>query len=163
MPIDARTLCDIARATLRPMQLGRHGEAGQVACALEAKSGDVFTGICIDLPCGLGFCAERAAAAQMLKEGQTAIRRIVAVDEDGRPIPPCGSCREFLVQLDDANVETLVVLPTTAAPAAGSAGGDEVTEGDAGGDGSAHDGPSGPALREVRLAELLPERWDEEG
>ena len=69
MPIDARTLYDIARAALRPMELGQHGEAGQVACALETENGDIFTGICIDLPCGLGFCAEQAAAAQMLKGG----------------------------------------------------------------------------------------------
>lgn len=163
MPIDARTLYDIARAALRPMELGRHGEAGQVACALETENGDVFTGICIDLPCGLGFCAEQAAAAQMLKEGTTAIRRIVAVHADDGAIPPCGRCREFLVQLDDANAETLVVLPAAAVPAAGRGCGDKVMGDGAVRDGFAKDGPSEPALREVRLAALLPERWDEEG
>ena len=56
-------LYQIACRTLRPLKLGEFGESGIVACALESTSGRVFTGICIDLPCALGFCAERAAAA----------------------------------------------------------------------------------------------------
>ena len=128
MPLDARQLYDVAHAALRPLQLGRNGEAGQVACALEAADGSVVTGICIDLPCSLGFCAEQAAVAEMLKSGETAIRRIVAVHEDGEVLPPCGRCRKFLAQVDARNLEMRVVLP---------------------------------GLREVRLAELLPERWDE--
>ena len=134
MSLDAQKLYDIARAALRPMELGRHGEAGQVACALESASGAVYTGICIDLPCSLGFCAEQAAAAQMLKDGEASIRRIVAVHEEDGVIPPCGRCREFLIQLDDANADTLVVVPST----------------------------DKAGLREMRLAELLPARWDED-
>ena len=34
--------------------------AGSVAAALLSQSGDVFTGICIDTACSLGFCAEPA-------------------------------------------------------------------------------------------------------
>ena len=33
--------------------------AGSVGAALISKSGKLYTGICIDLACGIGFCAEQ--------------------------------------------------------------------------------------------------------
>lgn len=108
--MDREELCREAQRVLRPMGLKGEGAAGHVACALEAWSGAVFTGICLDLPCSLGFCAEQAAAAQMLKAGETRIRRIVALREDGQILPPCGRCREFLSQLDEGNLETLIMV-----------------------------------------------------
>lgn len=103
-------LYQIACRPLRPLKLGQFGESGIVACALESDSGRVFTGICIDLPCGLGFCAERAAAAEMLKNGECVIRRIVTINRDSRILPPCGSCREFLMQMNERNATALVAV-----------------------------------------------------
>jgi cytidine deaminase len=40
--------------------------------------GNIYTGICIDLGCGLGFCAEVAAIAQMLTHRETRIDEVVA-------------------------------------------------------------------------------------
>jgi cytidine deaminase len=37
--------------------------AGSAGVALITKSGRLYTGICIDLACGIGFCAEHAAIA----------------------------------------------------------------------------------------------------
>ncbi len=85
--------------------------AGSVGAALLSEAGDVFTGICIDARCSLGFCAEHAAIAEMLKHRQTRIRAIVAVREDGEVLPPCGRCRELLRQTDPANWDTQVILP----------------------------------------------------
>ena len=93
------------------MNLKKEASAGHVACALETKSGKVFTGICIDMPCSLGFCAEQAAIAQMLKSGETEISKIIAVDRKGKILPPCGRCREFISQVDEKNLETAVILP----------------------------------------------------
>jgi cytidine deaminase len=87
--------------------------AGSVGAALLSDAGHIFTGICIDTACSLGFCAEHAAIAAMLKERQTAIRAIVAVKSDGRVLPPCGRCRELIRQVDPKNWETLVVLSDT--------------------------------------------------
>ena len=84
--------------------------AGGVACALETASGRVYTGINLDLACGIGTCAEHAAIAEMLKARETAIRRIVAIDEAG-VLAPCGRCRELIVQVDRANLDCEVVLP----------------------------------------------------
>ena len=84
--------------------------AGSVASALLTTSGSVHTGICIDTACSLGFCAEHAAIADMLKSRQTRIIAIVAVDETGKIMPPCGRCRELIRQIDPGNWQTAVVV-----------------------------------------------------
>ena len=75
-------LYNIAKNTINHIILKKNGEAGHVACALETTNGAVYTGICIDVPCSIGICAEQAAIADMLKHGETKIKRIVAVYED---------------------------------------------------------------------------------
>jgi cytidine deaminase len=83
--------------------------AGQVGAALRARSGRIYTGICIDLACGIGTCAEHSAIAEMLKHRETEVESIVAVS-DSRILPPCGRCRELLVQIDARNKGTRVIL-----------------------------------------------------
>jgi cytidine deaminase len=83
--------------------------AAAVAAALVTEDGQVFTGVCIDIASGIGFCAEHAAIASMLKHRRTVIRKIVAVDESG-VIPPCGRCRELMFQIDRRNLQCEVVL-----------------------------------------------------
>ena len=50
----------------------------------------------------------------MVTAGEYQIARIVAVwrDEQGRlyVLPPCGRCREFIHQIDPANLNTEVIL-----------------------------------------------------
>ena len=48
---------------LKPKMVSGYIEAGQVAAALMTKSGNIYTGICIDTACSLGMCAERNAIA----------------------------------------------------------------------------------------------------
>ncbi len=84
--------------------------AGEVSAALLTKKGTIYTGICIDVACGIGFCAEHAAIAEMLKARETQIEMVVAVSSAGL-LPPCGRCREFMMLLDKANRDTKVVLP----------------------------------------------------
>jgi cytidine deaminase len=84
--------------------------AGAVGAALLTDAGNMYTGINLDLACGIGFCAEHSAVAEMLKQRETVVRRIVAVDRD-RIVAPCGRCRELLVQLDRRNLECVVILP----------------------------------------------------
>ena len=87
-----------------------HGlSIGSVGAALLTSAGDIYTGICLDLACGLGFCAEVAAIAEMLKSRQTRIIAIVAVSKD-RVIPPCGRCRETILQIDQENGDCRVIL-----------------------------------------------------
>jgi cytidine deaminase len=102
-----------AEGVLRPHRVGDR-LFGDVAAALETTSGHRHLGVCIDTGSGTGFCAEHAAIAAMVTAGEYQIARIVAVwrDEQGRlyVLPPCGRCREFIRQIDPANLNTEVVL-----------------------------------------------------
>lgn len=84
--------------------------AGGVASALLTESGSLHTGICIDTACSLGFCAEHAAIADMLKTRQTRIVAIVAVNAGEEIMPPCGRCRELIRQVDPGNWATNVIV-----------------------------------------------------
>lgn len=99
-----------ARAVIRPRRLSEHAEAGGVGAALLSASGAVYTGVCVDTACSMGFCAEHAAAAAMLTAGESQVLKMVAVNWDGRILPPCGRCREFVSQLDDTNLSAEVMV-----------------------------------------------------
>mgnify|MGYP006281925937 CR=1 FL=1 len=83
--------------------------AGSVGAALKTNKGNIYTGICINLACGIGFCAEHAAIAEMLKHSETQIDIIVAVSKE-EIISPCGRCREMMVQIDRKNLNTKVMV-----------------------------------------------------
>jgi len=58
----------------------------------------------------MGFCAEHAAAAAMITAGENRVVKMVAVNWDGKILPPCGRCREFISQLhpENSNAEIMV-------------------------------------------------------
>lgn len=109
--MDKQELYQIAFSIINHKKLRHFGTAGHVACALEARNGKIFTGICIDLPCSIGLCAEQSAIAEMIKNGETEIKKIIAVFEDGSILPPCGRCREFIAQINDQNIKTQIIMP----------------------------------------------------
>ena len=92
-------LYDAAKAVLHPRKLSEWMEAGGVAAAVEAGSGKIYTGVCVDSACTLGICAERSAIFNMITQGESEIRRVIAVSRGGKAIPPCGACRELMTQL----------------------------------------------------------------
>jgi cytidine deaminase len=114
-----------AAAVLKPHTVTRYGEhllrdgqrhgrqLGHVGCTLVTAAGNRYSGVCIDAGSGIGFCAEHAAIAAMVTAGEYRIAKIVAVwrDADGTlyVLPPCGRCREFIRQIDPANINTQVV------------------------------------------------------
>ena len=75
-------------------------ECGQVGAALITKSGNIYTGVCIDTASTLGICAERNAIHTMITNGESQIDRIVCIDSKGNAGAPCGACRELIMQLD---------------------------------------------------------------
>ena len=83
--------------------------AGTVGSALLTAKGNVYTGVDIDVACGIGFCAEHSAIAEMLKNRETQIEMIVATNSESI-IPPCGRCRELMFQVDNKNLNTKVYL-----------------------------------------------------
>ena len=46
---------------------------GSVASALVSAAGNVYTAICLDLACGIGFRAEHSPVAAMLQNRETTI------------------------------------------------------------------------------------------
>ena len=88
-----------AMKVIDPREVSHIVEAGGVASAVESVSGKIYVGVCIDTACTLGVCAERNAIFNMITNGENAIRRVIAVDQSGKVIPPCGACREFMTQL----------------------------------------------------------------
>lgn len=92
-------LCRAAEKVIRPREVSRTMEAGGVAAAVEGESGRIYVGVCVDTACTLGVCAERNAIFNMLTSGENAIRRVIAIDRNGKAMPPCGACREFMAQL----------------------------------------------------------------
>jgi len=101
-----------AAAVLNPRAVGNR-LFGDVGSTLVTAAGNRFSGVCIDTGSGTGFCAEHAAIAAMITAGEYQITKIVAVwrDADGTlyVVPPCGRCREFIRQIDPANMDTEVV------------------------------------------------------
>ena len=104
-------LIEAARAVCGDFALREDFAAGGVGAALLTAQDNVYTGICIDLASGLGFCAEVAAIAEMLKHRETQIVAVVAVS-GSRILPPCGRCRETMAQLDVRNLDARVILHT---------------------------------------------------
>jgi cytidine deaminase len=110
MTTSFKQLYDSARAVIRPRRLSAHADAGGVGAALLTESGRVYTGVCIDTACSMGFCAEHAAAAAMVTAGESRVLRMIAVGWDGRILPPCGRCREFISELDEGNRDAEVMV-----------------------------------------------------
>jgi cytidine deaminase len=99
-----------ARAVVNPWKLSEDAESGGVGAALLTEAGNVYTGGCIDTACSMGFCAEHAAAAAMITAGENRVLMMVAVGWDGRIMPPCGRCREFISQLHSDNRDARVLV-----------------------------------------------------
>ncbi len=85
-------------------------EAGDVAAAVLTKAGNLYVGVCIDTASTLGMCAERNAIANMITNGESQIDKVVAVMPDGKVGPPCGACREYMMQLDKGSGEIEILL-----------------------------------------------------
>ena len=99
-----------ASRVVSPRELTKYADCGGVACALLTKKGKIYTGICIDACSGIGFCAEHAAIAEMLKHGESEIKEVLSVkaSRGNEIISPCGRCREFMLQINFKNRDTKV-------------------------------------------------------
>lgn len=105
-----------AKEQYHPEEVSPFIYAHHVVCALESENGEIYTGFCIESCCGvLDLCAERTAALNMyINSGQTVIKRLIAF-RDKAPFGksnamPCGTCREFLMQLNIKNKDTEIMV-----------------------------------------------------
>lgn len=70
-----------------------------VGCAVEATDGTIIYGANIEsvIP-ALSLCAERSAIAAALSQGHRKFKRIAVIADYPTPIPPCGVCRQMLLE-----------------------------------------------------------------
>ena len=93
-----------AKKVLNPRTISDNVEAGDVAAALLTKNGNIYTGVCIDTACSLGFCAERNAIGTMITNGENEVIKLLCIgSHDDNIMMPCGACRELLLQICDNN------------------------------------------------------------
>ncbi len=72
-----------------------------VGCALKTSSGKIYNGANIENSVfGLTMCAERVAVFKAVSEGNVDIEEIALVASTGKPVYPCGACRQVLFEFN---------------------------------------------------------------
>ena len=107
----------LACKNLAPQDYSEHCSAGYVSAVIEGANGKYYTGVNIDLACGLGYCAERNAAGSMVTDGERVVRRIVCVDRRQGLMTPCGSCRPMRRRCRKKRLPFRRSSPNTTTPA----------------------------------------------
>lgn len=85
-----------------------------VAAVQSAKTGEIYTGFCIEGASGvMNLCAERVAALNMyINENNLVVKRMIAFRKEPPKNggTPCGACREFFMQAayENRNMEILI-------------------------------------------------------
>ncbi len=77
----------------------------QVGAAIRTASGQIFTGCNVEnVAYPQGTCAEAGAIAAMVAAGQRVIAEVAVIAGADKPVPPCGGCRQKLMEFADENV-----------------------------------------------------------
>jgi cytidine deaminase len=85
-----------------------------IACAMQTRSGRVFSAVHLEATVGrIAVCAEAIALGMGAAEGDTSVELIVAVDHKGNVVAPCGMCRELI---SDYSPTARVIVPSAAGP-----------------------------------------------
>ena len=72
----------------------------RVGAAIETKTGTVYSAFNIESSSyGLSMCAERIALWKAITSGEAEFRRIAIVSDAVDFCPPCGACRQVMLEL----------------------------------------------------------------
>lgn len=82
----------------------------EVGCALITEKDEMFYGVSLNLPCGIGFCAEHTAISQMITQTDETHIKVIVAASAWDIAAPCGRCRELINLIDDRNMETEVIV-----------------------------------------------------
>lgn len=71
----------------------------RVGVAVLTYSGKVYRGCNFENPSlMMSICAEKVAILKALSEGEKEIKALMIVSSEGDYCPPCGSCRQFILE-----------------------------------------------------------------
>ena len=102
-PVDWETLATAAGVARARAYAPYSGFA--VGAAVLFEDGAVVAGANVEnASYGLGVCAERTAVAAGVLGGHGRLRAVLVLAQSPRPVPPCGACRQVLVEFGDADV-----------------------------------------------------------
>lgn len=70
-----------------------------VSAVLLTSKGNLYLGVNIEnASYGLTICAERVAIFKAVSQGEKNFEKIIIVGKDGNGIPPCGACRQVIME-----------------------------------------------------------------
>ena len=99
MTSDINELIEAARAVRLYSYSPYSGFA--VGAALRSASGKIFTGSNVEnISFGLTLCAECAAVAAAISQGERDLRELALVAGSAEPVVPCGACRQVLAEFN---------------------------------------------------------------
>lgn len=85
----------------------------RVGAALLTESGRVYTGCNIEnVSYGATNCAERTAVFKAVSEGEREFKAIVINGDNGDYLPPCGICRQVLLEFGKDSMEVILANST---------------------------------------------------
>lgn len=71
----------------------------KVGASVISEDGSISSGFNIENPSlTFSMCAERTALINALAEGKGSFKAVAVVSNDGKYCPPCGSCRQMLLE-----------------------------------------------------------------
>lgn len=101
---------EAAKAVRKERRISEYVTCGEVAAAILSRSGNIYTGVCIDTCSTLGICAERNAIFNMITNGEQEIDKVLCILPDGSSGAPCGACRELMVQLMPGKYKDIEIM-----------------------------------------------------
>jgi cytidine deaminase len=83
----------------------------RVGAALLTRRGNVYSAANVEnASSGAAICAERAALAKAVSEGEREFEALAVVADSQEPVAPCGICRQNLIEFGD---EIKVIMANT--------------------------------------------------
>ena len=77
----------------------------KVGAAVRGASGTIYSGCNVEnVAYPEGTCAEAGAIAAMVAAGETRLTEVLVIADSPDPVPPCGGCRQKLVEFGAADV-----------------------------------------------------------
>lgn len=105
-----KEMFEAAKSVQNARKISEYVTAGEVSAAVLSASGKIYTGICVDTCSTLGICAERNAVFNMLTNGESEIKKALALLPNGKTGAPCGACRELMVQLMPEKYKSVEIM-----------------------------------------------------